>query len=152
MGKPCFISMPATQAIQQFHKVYISKLEQLVKTTVLTLSKTKDLVNSLHKSVSVYQENHDFARLVGYEDNERVSTIRLLLFLMEHKNDYIMDKSFNENLKTLYKVEDTLTVTADEKIEYLKYLLTLHEKGLLLNIITDSINFFDIIYANEKGT
>ncbi|WIV13766.1 hypothetical protein [Proteiniborus sp. MB09-C3] len=149
--KSSFVSMPATQAIQQFHKVYTSKLEQLVKTTVLTLSKTKDCVDSLRKSINAYQQYHDFARLVEYEDNERVSTIRLLLFLVEHKNDYAMDKTFNENLKGLYKIEDTLTVTVEEKIEYLKYLLSLHERDSLLNIIADGIEFFDKIYANEKG-
>lgn len=151
MGKSNFISMPAKQAIQQFHKVYASKLEQLVKTTVLTLAKMKELIDELRKAIIIYkQPPYDFARLVEYESNERITTIHVLLFLLEHEKNYLFSSSFNENLKSLYKIDDTLNVTVEENKEYLKYLLKLHENRTLLNYIEEGITFFDKIYFKEK--
>jgi hypothetical protein len=151
-GKSHFISMPAQQAIRQYHKVYAVKLEQLVKTTVLSLAKMKELIDELKKAVSKYkQPPHDFARLVDYENNERVMVIRLLFFLLEHESDYIFSKSFNENLKALYEIDDRITVTVEENKEYLRGILKLHESELLLIYIERGIAFSDNIYANEKN-
>lgn len=151
-GKSQFLSMDAQQAIKQFHKVYTFKLEQLVKTTVLSLAKTRELVDELRNAVNIYkQPSHDFARLVDYESNERIMTIRLLSFLLEHEKDYNYINSFNENLKALFNVDDTFTVTVDENKEYLKGLLELHKSGTLLSLIERGISFFDEIYSNEKN-
>ena len=151
-GVSHFISMPAQQAIKQFNKLYSLKLEQLVKTTVLSLAKTKELVDDLENAVNTYkQPPHDFARLVDYENDQRIMTIRLLLFLLEHESDYIFCKGFNENMKTLYQIDDTLTVDVVENKDYLKVFLELHKTEKLLNLIQSGIAFFDKIYTAEKN-
>lgn len=152
VGTSLFVSMSTKQAIKQFHKVYASKLEQLIKTTVLSLAKMKELVDELRKSISIYkQPPYDFARLVEYESNERITTIHMLLFLLDHEKSYLFSNSFNENLKSLYKIDDTLTVSVEENKEYLNYLLKLHKSGELLNYIEKGIAFFEKIYSNEKN-
>lgn len=151
-GVSHFISMPAQQAIKQFNKVYSSKLEQLVKTTVLSLAKTKELVDDLEDAINVYkQPPHDFARLVDYENDQRIMTIRILLFLLEHESEYAFRKGFNENMKALYKIDDTLTVDVRENKEFLKGLLELHKTEKLLNLIQSGIAFFDKLYTIEKN-
>jgi hypothetical protein len=151
-GKSNFISMPAQKAIREYHKVFVSKLEQLVKTTVISLAKMRELTDELKRAIKIYkQPPHDFARLVDYESNERVMIIRLLSFLLENEKDYVFSKSFNENLKVFYEIDDTLTVTVDENKEYLKDLLKLHESESLLGYIERGIVFFDKIYTSEKS-
>lgn len=150
IGKSQFISMPAVQAIQSFHKVYSRKLEQLMSTTVLSLSKMKQLVDELKKAFQTYKrEPHDFARFVDYESNNRVLIIRMLLFLCKHEKEYSFEIGFNENLKTLHEIDDTLVIAEEEKRAYVKELLELHEKDQLTASIEKSIAFFDKIYEHE---
>lgn len=151
MGKSHFISMPAREAIKQYHKVYSQKLEQLVKTTVLSLRKTKLLTDELQKALCIYkQPPHDFAKIIDYEDNDRIMTIRIILFLLEHEDEYIFDKSYNENLKQLWGVDDILIVDVDDNKAYVKCLLELHEKGILSSNIENGLSLFDRIFANEQ--
>lgn len=151
MGKPHFLSLPAQEAIKQYHKVFLHKLEQLVKTTVLSLRKTKQITDELQKALHTYKQSpHDFAKFIDYEDNERIMTIRLLLFLLEHEDEYIFDKSYTENLKQLLGVDDLLIFDIEENKTYAKYLLELHEKGVLDNIVEKGLSLFDKIYTNEQ--
>lgn len=151
MGKSQFISMPPKEAIKQFHKVYLDKLEMLEKTTVLSLRKTKMLVNELQKALFIYnQPPNDFAKFVDYEDNDRVITIKIILFLLEHENEYSFDKSFNENLRTLFGISDTLIVDVDENKTFVKYLLDLHEKDTLSSSIENGLALFNKIVLNEQ--
>ena len=76
--------------------------------------------------------------------------IRLLLFLLEHEDKYIFDKSYNENLKQLLNIDDLLIVNVEENKTYAKYLLELHEKDVLGNSIEDGLSLFDKIYTNEQ--
>lgn len=151
MGKPHFISKPAREAVKQYHKVYSQKLEQLVKTTVLSLRKTKQLTDELQKALYRYkQPPHYFARFVDYEDNDRIMTIRIIFFLLEHENEYIFDQSYNENLKQLLGIDDTLIFDIEENKAYVQYLLELHEKGILSGNIENGLALFDRIFANEQ--
>lgn len=151
MGKSHFISMPPEKAIKQFHKVYSKKLKQLIKTTVLSLRKTKILVDELQKAFSIYkQPPYDFAKLVDFEDNERVMTIRIVMFLLENESKYEFDKSYNDNLRQLFKISDTLIVDVSENKNYVKYLLELHEKGVLNDYIENGLTLFDKIFSSEQ--
>ena len=142
--------MQAQQAVKQFHKVFASKLEGLVKTTIMSLAKTKELVDALRKDFIIYkQPPYDFARLVDYENNQRIVIIRLLSFLLEHEKDYNYGKSFNENMKELHDIDDTLVVPVEENKEYLRELLELHKSNKLTDFIKRGISYFDKIYSME---
>ena len=151
MGKSHFISMPPQEAIKQFHKVYSELLEQLIKTTVLSLRKTKILVDELKKAFFSYkQPPHDFASLVDYEENDRVITIKIILFLLEHEREYAFDKSYNENLRQLFGINDTLTVDVNENKAYVKYLMELHENNILSRFIENGLALFEKIFLNQQ--
>lgn len=138
------------KAIQANHDAYIKKLEELVSTTVLTLRKMRQLVDELKKALLLYEKDpHDFSRLVDYESNNRVNTIKMLLFLFENRKNYSFDKDFSENIKLIYNIEDTIVTTVEDKNVYLKELLKLHDQGKLASAIEEGINFFEQIYSNE---
>lgn len=138
------------KAIQANHDAYIKKLEELVSTTVLTLRKMRQLVDELKKALLLYEKDpHDFSRLVDYESNNRVNTIKMLLFLSENRKNYSFDKDFSENIKLIYNIEDTIVTTVEDKNVYLKELLKLHDQGKLASAIEEGINFFEQIYSNE---
>lgn len=150
-GASTFLSIPAQQAIKDYHALYAANLECLAKTTILTLSKVKKLVNDLKKAVNEYKSPpHEFARLVDYEDNERIETISVVLFLFANKDKYDFSKSFTQNLKALYSIDDTIIIKADENKKYVADLLNDHNKGVLLNNIENAITFFEKIVANES--
>lgn len=138
------------KAIQANHDAYIKKLEELVSTTVLTIRKMRQLVDELKKALLLYEKDpHDFSRLVDYESNNRVNTIKMLLFLSENRKNYSFDKDFSENIKLIYNIEDTIVTTVEDKNVYLKELLKLHDQGKLASAIEEGINFFEQIYSNE---
>lgn len=138
------------KAIQANHDAYIKKLEELVSTTVLTIRKMRQLVDELKKALLLYEKDpHDFSRLVDYESNNRVNTIKVLLFLSENRKNYSFDKDFSENIKLIYNIEDTIVTTVEDKNVYLKELLKLHDQGKLASAIEEGINFFEQIYSNE---
>lgn len=151
MGQPKFVSMPASEAVKEYNSLYTEKLEQLLKTTILTIRKTKSLVDELQEAFCVYwQSPNDFAKLVDYEENDRIVTIRILLFLLEHKTEYLFDRSYNFNLKQLFGIDDELVFDIEENRAFAKYLFKLHEEGVLNSKIRDGISLFNKIYANEQ--
>ena len=151
LGEPHLISMPAVDAVRTYHKLYASKLEQLLKITVLSLAKVKEMIADLRKAFSVYKkEPHDFARLVDYESVNRFYALSLLFFLSEHQEAYDFEKSFNENMRLLYDAQDQLTVSDEEKKSFLLRLQILHEEGRLIGSVESGLAFFDTICEREK--
>lgn len=141
IGGNDFISMPAKECIKRYHKVFASRTEKLLKTLVLTHSKVSSLTEILEKALRRYETSNSFAQLVDYEDNNRVTIIRLLEFLFQNQEIYDYRKSFNENMRTLYK-EETVTFDVADNQAYLEYLLSLHEDKTLYENIEKWINFF----------
>ena len=88
--------------------------------------------------------------MVDYEDNERIETLSVVLFLFANKDKYDFSKSFTQNLKALYSIDDTIIIKADENKKYVADLLNDHNKGVLLNNIENAITFFEKIVANES--
>ena len=150
-GVSTFPAVSARQAIKDHHAIYASNIEKLTQTTIWTLAKAKELVNDLNKAVNIYKNPpHDFARLVDYEDNERVATLRIVLFLFSNKDQYDFAKNFTENLKVLYSTNDTIIINVDENKKFVAELLDAHNKGTLLESIENAISFFEKIVANEQ--
>lgn len=151
LGKPHFVSMTAHEAIKQYHGVFLSNMEQLAKTTILTIRKTKQLADDLQKDLNIYkQEPHDFARLIDYEDDVRLTTIRLLSLLYEHKDEYSYEISFNDNLRQIISVDDAWIFDVDENKTYAKYLLGLHEEDILGMYLDNCLTYFYEIHDKSN--
>lgn len=145
-GKPHLVSMPAVEAVNKYHGIFVSKLDQLARTTVLSLSKAKKMVTDLKTALSIYkQEPHDFARFVDYESPHRFLVLKLLLFLHEHQSEYDFKKCFNENLNLLFNVQEQLVFSEEDKKEFLLELQAMHNEGNLADSAEAWITFFDSI-------
>lgn len=58
--------------------------------------------------------------LLGFEENNIITTIDIIGQLYLHKNEYVKSKSFNQNLMTIFALnDDKITRTFDDKQEYL---------------------------------
>ena len=146
LGKPHLISMPATDAVRTYHELYVSKLDRLVKTTVLSLAKVKEMIAEVKAALSVYKrEPHDFARFVDYESENRFQALRVLFFFNEYQGEYDFEKSFNENMKLLINSQEQLVVSEEEKKAFLLRLQTMHQERQLANSVESGIAFFDKI-------
>lgn len=149
-GISTFSSVSAQEAIKNNRKIYVSKLQKLIQTTIWTFAKAQQLVNDLNKAVKAYKNPpHDFARLVDYEDNERVVTIQIVLYLYSNKEQYDFTKSFTDNMKMLYSVDDTIVINTNENKKYVAELMKSHNDGSLLDRLEKAIDFFDEIVTNE---
>lgn len=151
MGTATFSSTSALEAIANHHRFFVGKIEELIKTIILTLEKTRKLVDELKKVIVDYKVTSNFSKLVAYEDDERILIIRILLFLQDNIDKYDFEKNFNQNIKLLYSRGDTLSVHVDEHKEYLNELFVLHDNGTLLESVENAIVIFEEIYAKEKS-
>lgn len=145
-------SLPPQKAIQQQHAYYVSKLEELLKTRVMTLRKLRLLTDDLIGALSKYKKSKNVAQLVDYENPERVLTIYLLEILKKHECEYDFGKGFNENLKRILGCGEIFITSENEKLEYLKQINDLHTKDHLITHIESGIDFFEKIYARETTT
>lgn len=146
LGEPHLIAMSAIDAVRTYYKQYALRLEELLKTTVLSLESAKKMIAELKAAFSIYkQKPHDFARFIDYESISRFHALNLLFFLNEHQGEYDFEKSFNENIKHLYNVKDQLVVSESEKRTFLLQLQAMHEERKLVDSVESGLAFFDRI-------
>ena len=152
VGQSNFISLPAKEAIKNFYKHFNRKLEQLTQTTILSLRKTKQLADDLQDALKVYDNTaHDFAKLVDYEDDSRIMIIKILLHMYDRQEQYDFSLSYNENLRRLFEVDDTITFDVADNKEYTKHLLDFHNDETLSSKLHDALTFFEKVFlAQEK--
>lgn len=136
-----FLSMPARESIKKYHKAFLSRTENLLKTLVLSYPTVATLTKRLEKAFTKYEQSNNFAQLVDYESNKRITIIRLLELLFENSKSYDKEKSFNENLHTLYK-QEFVVVDIEDNQEYLRHLLSLHENSTLLECMKKWLDNF----------
>ena len=149
-GKSHFTSLPPSQAINKHHKSFISRLDQLTKTTVLSFSTMKQLVKELRQAISEYKRNPDnIARFLDYESSKRIIAIRILKILTEHKDEYDYSITFNENIKNILQTKEIFVMGEDENSSFITDLVSLHNKGMLLSTVNDGLSMFDSICKNE---
>ncbi len=141
-GSCDFLSMNPKDAIKQYHKIFIERLENLMKTIVLSYEKVRDLYKSLAKALDKYKESKNFAQLIDYESNDRITIIKLLEDLYNYRDNYIKEKSFNANLRNLYN-ENLIITEYEDKCEYISYLQKTHNDGNLAEIIESWLDNFN---------
>ncbi len=149
-GAAHVISEPPAQALHRMKNFYINKLEALTKTKILSIYLVKQMVEGVRKDLEAYKKGKiDFTRFMDYEENDRVTAIRLILCFAENKDSYNTAISFIENLRTLFKIDKELIIQKEEKIRYLTKLVQLNETGGLIPMLDDGITMFDEIWENE---
>ena len=150
VGTPHIPSLLPEEAIQQNHSCFVSKLEELLKTRVMTLRKLRALTDEIITALSKYKKTKDIAQFVDYESPERVLTIYLLELLKAHEHEYDFSKTFNENLKKILGCSEIYVTDEDKKRAYLEEIKKLHNEDQLIAHIELDIAFFEKIYASTQ--
>ena len=92
----------------------------------------------------------DVARLLGFEENNVVTTIDIISQLHLNKDKYDVTKSFNQNLPIILNLDsDTVARTQEDKMEFIKFLVAMDKENKLSEYIWNGISVFNEIYENE---
>lgn len=150
VGTPHIPSLTPQEAIRQNHSYFVSKLEELLKTRVMTLRKLRALTDEIITALSKYKRTKDIAQFVDYESPERVLTIFLLELLKAHEQEYDFSKTFNENLKKILGCTEIYVTDEDKKRAYLEEIKKLHNEDQLIAHIELDIAFFEKVYASAQ--
>lgn len=90
------------------------------------------------------------ARLLGFEENNIVTTIEIISQLQLNKDKYDVTKSFNQNLPIILNLNsDTIARTQEDKMEFIKPLVVMDKENKLSEYIWNGIHVFNEIYENE---
>ena len=90
--------------------------------------------------------------LLGFEENNIVTTIDILSQLYLNKDKYDMTKTFNQNLPIVLDLHsDTIGRTQGDKKKFIQLLVDKDKDNELSEYIWNGINFFNEIYENEMN-
>ena len=145
-----------TSSIEKFEKLYWTifsrRMDECLKTNVLTLSNVKHSVDELTGKLIQYDNKEkDLTQLLSYEDTRLLSTLLIINTLYDNKDKYNFSKSFDFNLRKLLNINewDNRFVIEDNN-EILKELVELDEKSNLSEYMHSRIDFLNNIYKNES--
>ena len=143
-------SKPSEEAIINLKDFYIQNINGLLSTINLTIYWVKQNVDEFINDFVKFKENKiQIETLLNYEEYKRVFIIFFLLLLEKQKDIYNLNKSFNENLKTILNTQEICTFNQEDKKRALGCIMNLIDKGEFVNKIEKSIEFYNEIYMNE---
>ena len=107
------------------------------------------LVKELMKLINWVNNDYSFNLLVDYGSFKRVAGIFILEQLYLNKDVYDKSKTFNENLRLVLGDKDTINFTKQNVEDILMRYKEQDEKGLFIEMLKNSIDFFKDI--REEG-
>ena len=126
-------------------------LDRSKKPAFYAIYTLKKEVDELSNKLKKYDAGKiDVARLLGFEENNIVTTVDIINQLYCHKDKYDVTKSFNQNLPIILNLDsDIIARTQEEKMEYIKSLVAMDKEKQLSEYIWNGIYAFNEIYENE---
>ena len=120
---------------------------------VLSIYTLKRGVDELSSKLKKYDAGKlDVARLLGFEENNVVTTIDIISQLYFNKEKYDFTQSFNQNLPIILNLDsDTIAKTQEDKMEFIKSLVAMDKENKLSEYIWNGIYTFNGIYENEMN-
>ena len=134
-------------------RIFARRIEQIMSTMVLSIHILKREVKNLSDKLNKYDAGKiDVTALLGFEENNIVTTIDVLSQLYLNKDKYDMTKTFNQNLPIVLNLHsDTIGRTQEDKKKFIQLLVDKDKDNELSEYIWNGINFFDEIYKNEMN-
>ena len=148
----CFTAMKPQDIDQKLWRFFIERLVKITSTMILSIRILKQEVDLLVGKIKKYDAGEiGVAHLLGFEEDNVLSTIQVISQLYYNKDEYDMAKPFNQNLsKILQLQDDTFIRTREDKIDFLNLLKEKDEEKQLSEYIWNGINTFYEIYENEE--
>ena len=133
--------------------IFTSRIGKIMSTMVLSIHILKREVKNLSDKLDKYNAGKiDATALLGFEENNIVTTIDILSQLYLNKDKYDMTKTFNQNLPIVLSLHsDTIGRTQEDKKKFIQLLVDKDKDNELSEYIWNGINFFDEIYKNEMN-
>lgn len=134
-------------------RIFASRIGEIMSTMVLSIHILKREVKNLSTKLDKYDAGKiDVTVLLGFEENNIVTTIDILSQLYLNKGKYDMKKTFNQNLPAVLNLDsDTIGRTQEDKKKFVQLLVDKDKDNELSEYIRDGINFFNEIYENEMN-
>lgn len=151
--KPKFITIQPKDVTVDIWRVFVKRIEKIMSTMVLSIHILKREVDELTAKLKKYDAGKlDVVRLLGFEENNVVTTIDIISQLYFSKDKYDVTKTFNQNLPIVLNLDsDTIARTQEDKMEFLKSLMALDKESKLSEYIWNGISAFNEIYQNEMN-
>lgn len=149
--KPKFKTIQPQNVTVDIWRSFVKRIERIMSTMILSVHTLKREVDELSSKLKKYDAGKiDVARLLGFEENNIVTTIDIISQLYLNKDKYDVTKSFNQNLSLILKLDsDTIARTQEDKLEFIKSLVALDKENKLSEHIWNGIYVFNEIYENE---
>lgn len=150
--KSAFVTIKPQNVTIDLWRDFVKRIEKIMSTMVLSVHTLKREVDELSSKLKKYDAGIiDVARLLGFEENNVVTTIEMISQLHLNKDKYDMTKSFNQNLPIILNLDsDTITRTHEDKMEFIKSLVAMDKENKLSEYIWNGISVFNEMYENEK--
>ena len=134
-------------------RIFASRIGKIMSTMVLSIHILKREVKNLSTKLDKYDAGKiDVTVLLGFEENNIVTTIDILSQLYLNKGKYDMKKTFNQNLPAVLNLDsDTIGRTQEDKKKFVQLLVDKDKDNELSESIRNGINFFNEIYENEMN-
>lgn len=151
--KPKFNTIQPQNVTVGIWRAFAKRIEKIMSTMVLSIQTLKREVDELSSKLKKYDAGKiDVARLLGFEENDVVTTIDIISQLHFNKDKYDVTKSFNQNLPIILNLDsDTIAKTQEDKMEFLKSLVAMDKESKLSEYIWNGIYTFNEIYENEMN-
>ena len=149
--KPKFNTIQPQNVTIDIWRSFVKRIERIMSTMVLSVHTLKREVDKLSSKLKKYDAGIiDVARLLGFEENNIVTTIEIISQLQLNKDKYDVTKSFNQNLPIILNLNsDTIARTQEDKMEFIKSLVAMDKENKLSEYIWNGISVFNEIYENE---
>lgn len=137
--KPEFSIIKPENVTVYIWQVFTKRIEKIMTTMILSIHVLKKEVDRLSLKLNKYDAGKiDLAQLLGFEENNVITTIEIISQLYFNKDKYDVTKSFNENLATILDLDsDTITKTQEDKIIFLKSLVAMDKENELSKYILE---------------
>ena len=134
-------------------RIFASRIGKIMSTMVLSIHILKREVKNLSTKLDKYDAGKiDVTVLLGFEENNIVTTIDILSQLYLNKGKYDMKKTFNQNLPAVLNLDsDTIGRTQEDKKKFVQLLVDKDKDNELSEYIRNGISFFNEIYENEMN-
>lgn len=151
--KPKFSTIQPQNITVDIWRVFAKRIEKIMSTMILSIQILKREVDELFSKLKKYDAGKiDVARLLGFEENDVVTTIDIISQLYFNKDKYDGTKSFNQNLPIILNLDsNTIAKTQGDKMEFIKSLVAMDKENKLSEYIWNGIYTFNEIYENEMN-